>query len=163
LRAVRPPNLRITPDVGAISVTPRVRRVPCSAHLWPSWPTPSRHLVGKRDRGHLGGRAGSHPLCQDPWHQTSALADDIVGGKILAEPASSLAESRCGGPLIFSRPGHPRGRGGARFLLQIILPWNTFIATNFARSDCMARIVHPMHGYPSELGGTASSPPRQLG
>jgi len=41
LRAVRPPNLHITPDVGAISVTPRVRRVPCSAHPWPSWPTPS--------------------------------------------------------------------------------------------------------------------------
>src|SRR5262245_57879206 len=27
LRAVRPPNLHITPDVGAISVTPQVRRV----------------------------------------------------------------------------------------------------------------------------------------
>src|SRR5262252_2004971 len=40
LRAVCPPNLHITPDVGAISVTPRVRRVPCSAHPWPSWPTP---------------------------------------------------------------------------------------------------------------------------
>jgi hypothetical protein len=36
LRAVRPPNLHITPDVGAISVTPQVRRVPCSAHPWPS-------------------------------------------------------------------------------------------------------------------------------
>src|SRR5262245_38947236 len=33
LRAVCPPNLHITPDVGAISVTPRVRRVPCSDHL----------------------------------------------------------------------------------------------------------------------------------
>jgi hypothetical protein len=32
LRAVRPPNLHITPDVGAISVTPQVRRVPCSDH-----------------------------------------------------------------------------------------------------------------------------------
>jgi hypothetical protein len=33
LRAVRPPNLHITPDVGAISFTPQVRRVPCSDHL----------------------------------------------------------------------------------------------------------------------------------
>jgi hypothetical protein len=40
LRAVRPPNLHITPNVGAISVTPQVRRVPCSDHLWPAWPTP---------------------------------------------------------------------------------------------------------------------------
>jgi hypothetical protein len=40
LRAVRPPNLHITPNVGAISVTPQVRRVPCSDHPWPSWPTP---------------------------------------------------------------------------------------------------------------------------
>jgi hypothetical protein len=41
LRAVRPPNLHTTPDVGAISSTPRVRRAPCSAHPWPSWPKPS--------------------------------------------------------------------------------------------------------------------------
>ena len=40
LRAVRPPNLHITPNVGAISVTPQVRQVPCSDHPWPSWPTP---------------------------------------------------------------------------------------------------------------------------
>src|SRR5262249_53062841 len=40
LRAVRPPNLHITPIVGAISVTPQVRRVLCSDHPWPSWPTP---------------------------------------------------------------------------------------------------------------------------
>src|ERR1700704_4237057 len=30
LRAVRPPNLHITPGVGAISFTRRVRRVPCT-------------------------------------------------------------------------------------------------------------------------------------
>ena len=41
LRAVRPPNLHIAPDLGAISFTPQVRRVPCSDHPWPSWPTPS--------------------------------------------------------------------------------------------------------------------------
>ena len=41
LRAVRPPNLHITPDVGAISFTPRVRRAPCSARPWPSSPRPS--------------------------------------------------------------------------------------------------------------------------
>jgi hypothetical protein len=35
LRAVRPPNLHITPDVGAISFTPRVRpQVPCSTRPW---------------------------------------------------------------------------------------------------------------------------------
>jgi hypothetical protein len=41
LRAVRPPNLHITPDVGAISFTPQARRVLCSARLWPSSPRPS--------------------------------------------------------------------------------------------------------------------------
>jgi hypothetical protein len=41
LRAVRPPNLHITPGLGAISITPRVRRVACSVHPWPSSPTPS--------------------------------------------------------------------------------------------------------------------------
>src|SRR5215472_4902174 len=35
LRAVRPPNLHITPDV---SFTPQARRVLCSARLWPSSP-----------------------------------------------------------------------------------------------------------------------------
>jgi hypothetical protein len=39
LRAVRPPNLHITPVIGAISVTWRARRVPCSAHPLPSWAT----------------------------------------------------------------------------------------------------------------------------
>jgi hypothetical protein len=33
---VPPPNLHITQGVGAISFTPRVRRVPCSVHPWPS-------------------------------------------------------------------------------------------------------------------------------
>src|SRR5260370_30194963 len=40
LRAVRPPNLHIAPDLGAISFTPQVRQVLCSDHPWPSWPTP---------------------------------------------------------------------------------------------------------------------------
>ena len=40
LRAVGPPNFLITPDVGAISVMPQARRVPCSDHPWPLWPTP---------------------------------------------------------------------------------------------------------------------------
>src|SRR5947207_11712386 len=38
LRAVRPPNLYITPDVSATSFTPPVRRVPCAARSWPSRP-----------------------------------------------------------------------------------------------------------------------------
>src|SRR5450755_3992744 len=43
LRAVCPPNLHITPDVGAISFTPQVRRVPCSARPCSSSPRPSAH------------------------------------------------------------------------------------------------------------------------
>ena len=38
LRAVGPPNLHTAPDVRRDLVTPRVRRVPCSVHPWPSWP-----------------------------------------------------------------------------------------------------------------------------
>src|SRR6476620_8536036 len=35
VRAVRPPNLHITPGVRRDLVTPQVRWVPCSAHPWP--------------------------------------------------------------------------------------------------------------------------------
>jgi hypothetical protein len=41
LRAVRPPNLHIASECRRDLVTPPVRRVPCSAHLWPSSPKPS--------------------------------------------------------------------------------------------------------------------------
>jgi hypothetical protein len=42
LRAVRPPNLHITPGVpGATSFTPRVRRALCNARLSSSWPRSS--------------------------------------------------------------------------------------------------------------------------
>src|SRR5215470_3343963 len=41
LRAVRPPNRHITPDVRHDLVMPRARRVLCTAHLSPSSPTPS--------------------------------------------------------------------------------------------------------------------------
>jgi hypothetical protein len=40
LRAVRPPNLPITPNGRRDLVTPQGRRVPCSARPWPSWPKP---------------------------------------------------------------------------------------------------------------------------
>src|ERR1700730_11037572 len=40
LRAVRPPNLRITPGIRRDLVTPPVRRVLCSVRPWTSWPTP---------------------------------------------------------------------------------------------------------------------------
>jgi len=40
LRAVALPNLHIVPEIGTMSFTPRVRRGPCSARLWPSWPMP---------------------------------------------------------------------------------------------------------------------------
>src|SRR5262247_1763132 len=37
LRAVRPPNLHITPRWGAITFTLQVRLVLCNARPWPSW------------------------------------------------------------------------------------------------------------------------------
>ena len=40
LRAVRPPNRYVTPDIQRDSSTLRVRRAPYSSHPWPSWPTP---------------------------------------------------------------------------------------------------------------------------
>ena len=40
LRAVRPPNLHITPDGRRDLVTPPARPVPCSARSWPSSPMP---------------------------------------------------------------------------------------------------------------------------
>src|SRR5258708_18817620 len=41
LRADRPPNLHITPDVRRDLVTPRVQWVAYNARPWPSWPRPS--------------------------------------------------------------------------------------------------------------------------
>src|SRR6516225_7551534 len=58
LRAVRPPNSHITPDVDAISFTPQVQQVLYSVRPWPSWPKPfwrscwrvrSRELAVNRD------------------------------------------------------------------------------------------------------------------
>ena len=40
LRAVRPPNLHITPSTRRDRFTPQVRRVLCNARPWPSWPRP---------------------------------------------------------------------------------------------------------------------------
>jgi hypothetical protein len=40
LRAVRPPNRYVTPDVRRDFLTRRARSVPCSAHPWPPWPPP---------------------------------------------------------------------------------------------------------------------------
>ena len=78
LRAVRPPNLHITPVVGAISFTPRARRVPCSARPWPSLPRPSGHLIGERDSGDLGG--APRQQCCEPGPTLGAMdlgvADD---------------------------------------------------------------------------------------
>ena len=72
LRAVRPPNLHITPDVGAISVTPQVRRVPCSDH--PPGHHGPRHscdLVGERDRGDL--RWPPRQQCRKPGPMFGAM------------------------------------------------------------------------------------------
>src|SRR5262245_40957102 len=40
LRAVRPPNLHITPDVRRDLVRPLTRPGSCTARPWPLWPTP---------------------------------------------------------------------------------------------------------------------------
>ena len=40
LRAVRPPNLHITPDVRRDLVRPLTRPGSCTARPWPSWPRP---------------------------------------------------------------------------------------------------------------------------
>ena len=59
----------VTPDVGAISSTLPVRRVPCSAHPWPSSPTAillasaiAATFVGRR-----ANNAVSHGRCLVPW------------------------------------------------------------------------------------------------
>ena len=58
LRAVRPPNLHIAPDGGAISFTLLMRRVPCSVHPWPSWPTPSSRSCWRARLRNCGPRIG---------------------------------------------------------------------------------------------------------
>src|SRR6478736_1798366 len=75
LRAVRPPNLHITPDVGAISFTPPARRVACSARPWRSRPQhqertlrhsfnhsvcPNEHRLRDRQAKRLGGIEVDH-------------------------------------------------------------------------------------------------------
>src|SRR5450830_1554714 len=78
LRTVRPPNLHITPDVGAISFTPQVRRVPCSARPWHHRPDHPRNLVGERDGSHL--RRSPRQQCREPGPMFGAMdlgiADD---------------------------------------------------------------------------------------
>jgi hypothetical protein len=54
ITCVRPPNLHITPEVGAISFTRPAQRVACNARPWPSWPGHARNLVGKCNGGDLG-------------------------------------------------------------------------------------------------------------
>src|SRR6516225_1732997 len=73
LRAVRPPNLHITPDIGAISFTRQARRVLDSVRPWPSWPKPAlcgRLRVGKENLhvallvgAAMHGDVGSTPQC----------------------------------------------------------------------------------------------------
>src|SRR5262245_48316740 len=71
LRAVRPPNLPITPDVGAISLDLQRGRIIvtlASSHHRPRHPG---QLVGKRDRGDLVCRRASNAVSQGrcfvPW------------------------------------------------------------------------------------------------
>ena len=71
LRAVRPPNLHITPDARHDLVTPQARRVPCSARPWPSWPMPCLEFVCERDGGDFRhsrtSKAVSQGRCLVPW------------------------------------------------------------------------------------------------
>jgi hypothetical protein len=54
LRAVRPPNLHITPDVGAISSSRKRDGFLVALTFGHRGPSHPRKLVGKRDRGNLG-------------------------------------------------------------------------------------------------------------
>jgi hypothetical protein len=54
LRAVRPPNLHITPDVGAISSSRKRDGFLVALTFGHHGPSHPRKLVGKRDRGNLG-------------------------------------------------------------------------------------------------------------
>jgi hypothetical protein len=54
LRAVRPPNLHITPDVGAISLDLQRGRIIVALASSHHRPRHAGQLVGKRDRGDLG-------------------------------------------------------------------------------------------------------------
>src|SRR5262249_32155866 len=78
LRAVRPPNLHITPDVRRDLVRPLTRPGSCIARPWPSWPTHSGEFIGKRDRRYLGWLARQQ--CREPWPMFAAvglgIADD---------------------------------------------------------------------------------------
>ena len=76
LRAVRPPNLHITPGLGAISTTPPpARRVACSVRFWPSWPTPSSRSCWRVRSQRLWlacaptvRRATADVCCRGSWH-----------------------------------------------------------------------------------------------
>jgi hypothetical protein len=53
LRAVRPPNLHITPDLGAISLRPQRDRVIVALTPGHQRPGHSSKLIGKRDGRHF--------------------------------------------------------------------------------------------------------------
>ena len=70
LRAVRPPNLHITPVPGAISFTAQVRRDSYIVHPWPSWPRPSAQSCWQarwRQPWSAANSAVSQGLCPVPW------------------------------------------------------------------------------------------------
>src|ERR1700730_13194265 len=94
LRAVRPPNLHITPDVRRDLVRPLTRPGSCTARPWPSWPTPFGRVYCKRDRRNLGW--SPRQQCRKPWPMFAAvglgIADDRerAGHKQAAEITIAL-------------------------------------------------------------------------
>ena len=72
LRAVRPPNVPITPDVRRDLVTPQARRVAYSARPDHHRPGYSGDLVGKRDGGDL--RRPPRQQCREPRPTSAPVA-----------------------------------------------------------------------------------------
>jgi hypothetical protein len=73
LRAVRPPNLHITPDVGAISSRRKCDRFLVALTFSHHGPRHPRQLVGERDRGDLGRLANNAASQGRRWCQDLAL------------------------------------------------------------------------------------------
>src|SRR5215468_6457124 len=78
LRAVRPPNLHITPDVGAISLDLQRGRIIVALASSHHCPRHSGQLVGKRDRGDFG---------VSPCHQCLRPDRKVLGSATLATRA----------------------------------------------------------------------------
>src|SRR5262245_18006774 len=101
LRAVRPPNLHITPGYpGAISLDPQRGRIVVPRARSHHCPGHSRELVGKRD-GREFGRPSGQQRCE-PWPMLAAMdlgitddsedASDEQAAQIAVTPFADTAE-----------------------------------------------------------------------